>query len=161
MERLRLAASPGLPNNSSVFPLGVAVNAKKLRFGCRPARLHHLVQAIFPVRFALLVLVSCRAENRFQLPRRFPRLAGVRLVHDHGIFPRRDGCFPLLCLLLLLLGRLFLALRARDVKQPAQHEGELLQRRDDDLGPVDQCRRPVACESWSIAFTTPCACSIW
>ncbi len=43
-------------------------------------------------------------------------------------------------LLLLLFGRLLLALGAGHVEQPAQDERELLQRRDDDLRAVDQRR---------------------
>ena len=41
---------PIRPNSSNVLPFGVAVKAKKLRFG-RSSRLHHLVQPVFPVWF--------------------------------------------------------------------------------------------------------------
>ena len=68
----------------------------------------------------------------------------MRFVHDDRIPPLGDFGFPsLACIRLLLVGRLLLTFRARGVEQTAQHERELLQGGDDDLGAVNQRRRQL------------------
>ena len=76
--------------------------------GQQPARLHH---AVDPVLAGLvLVCFACRAERGRDGRRRAPALAGVRLVDEDGEAPR--------------------ALLVADL---VEDEGELLDRRDDDL----------------------------
>jgi hypothetical protein len=104
-----------VPNNSTVLPLGVA-EGEKAEILLSPTRLHHLVQAVFPVRIALLVLCIRRAEDALQLTRSLAGLAGMGFIHDHRVFARCDRRLPRFRLLFLLLGHLFLALRARGVQ---------------------------------------------
>lgn len=71
--------------------LGRGSEGEEARVRLLPARLHHLIQTVFPIRFALRVLgVECCAENGLQLPRHLAALAGVRLVHDDRITARGD-----------------------------------------------------------------------
>ena len=107
-----------------------------------PARLHDLIQPIFPIRLFLAVLRLGRcAENRLQLARRLAGLAGVRFVHDdrHSGAWRSPPPTPWPARF-FLGGRLLLAFRAGGMEQPAQHERKLLQCGDDDLCAVNQRR---------------------
>ncbi len=66
------------PNSSRVLPLGVAVKAKKLRFGCRPrdciTSFKRSSQSVSPL------FTFCRSlpKNRLQLTRCLASLAGVQ-----------------------------------------------------------------------------------
>ncbi len=121
-----------------VLPLGVAVKAKKLKFGLSAPGEHHLVQPVFPVRLTLLGFARGRSQNGFEFPGRLAGLAGMGLIHDNGIFTGGNGRFPLPGLFLFRSRCFFRAFRTGGLKQPPQHKGEFLQGGDDDLGSVDQ-----------------------
>ena len=143
MERLRSAAATRPPEQLQRLALGRSGEGEEAQVRLLAARSHHLVEAVFPVGLPLGVLHGTGAEDGFQFPRGLPGLAGMSLVHDHGVPALRDLRFPSLRLRLLLRGRFLLRLGTRRMQQPAQDERELLQRRDHDLGAVDQRRRKL------------------
>ena len=59
-------------------------------------------------------------------------------IHDHRVAPRGYGLLPNLGLRFFLVAGLVLVFGTSCVQQATQHEGEFLQRGDDDLGAVNQ-----------------------
>ena len=96
VKRLRQSARALAPEQLQRLALGRGGEGEEAQVRLLPARLHHLVQPVFPIRFFLVVLgLGRRAENRLQLPRRLAALAGMRLVHDDGVTSLRDLRLPL------------------------------------------------------------------
>ena len=116
---------PGRPNSSSVLPLGVAVKAKKLRFGCRPRDcitwFSRSSQSGSSSSFS-----GCAAAPRIAFSSRAVSPVWLECASSTMTAYRRlaiSASHALACCL-LLRGRLLLRLRAGGMQQPAQHERE-------------------------------------
>ena len=162
VERLGLAARARAAEQLQRLALGRGGEGEEAQVRLPPARLHDLVEPVFPVGLVFLA-VSCAAAPRIAFSSRAVSPVWLECASSTMTAYRRAAMAASHSFACCRFSgaRLVLALGAGRVEQSAQHERKLLQRRDHDLA----CRRSAppraACESWSIAFTTPCACSIW
>ena len=139
VESFRRAPGASVSKQFDCFPFRGCGEREEAQIRLSPSRGHYLVQAVFPISFAFAILVvCCGTQNRLQLARSFPGLAGMGLVHDHRIAAPGDFRRPRLCSRLLLGACRLLSFGTGNVQQTTQDEGELLQRRNHDLGAVDQ-----------------------
>ena len=138
VERLRGAARSGPAEDLQGLGLRRGGEGEERQIRLPSTRRHHLVEAVLPILPVVIGLPCVRAQNSLEFARGLAGLAGVRLVHDHGVAARGDLRLPGFRPRGLAGRRGPLRCRARGVQQPAQHEGKLLQRGNDDLGAVDQ-----------------------
>ena len=128
MKRLRLPVRARAPEQLQRLPFGRRGEGEEAQVRLPPARLHHLVQTVFPIRFFLVVLrLRCRTEDGFQLPRRLAGLAGVRLVHDDCITSLGDFRLPASPAAFLFRRSLSPGSPRQPHEEPAQHERKFLQ----------------------------------
>ena len=117
MKGFRFSGCAGAAKKLKCFSFRRRSEGEETQVWLAPARLHHLVENVFLIRFVFAIRrLNLRAENCFKLACGLTGLTGVGFIDNHCVFSTRDRLLPLACGFLFIFGRVLGAFRASDVQ---------------------------------------------